>query len=103
MKKLYGYLHFAYIDSTVAGVLEEHPMELNVIGTLMSGKEFYENVDSGLITNNDGLLGGVYINNLQSNLGLVHNDFYEGSFMVDGEMWLNICEEYDVEVEWCNK
>lgn len=103
MKKLYGYLHFAYIDSTISGALEEHPMELNVIGTLMSGKEFYENVDSGLITNNDGLLGGVYINNLQSNLGLIHKDFYEGSFMVDGEMWLNICEEYDVEVEWCNK
>ena len=103
MKRLKGYLNFAYIDGEVQYYTEDHQLELNLCGKVMSGKEFYEYVDSGCITNYDGILADVYINGYKSNLGLTHKYLHQGGFMVDGESWLELCDEFDIEVEWCNK
>ena len=77
--------------------------EITIIGDLISGKNFYDDVDNGCITDYDGLLGHIFINGYKSNLGLAHKGLMQGSFLVDGETWLNICKNNKVEVEWCNK
>lgn len=74
-----------------------------VIGDLMDGEEFYEHVDSGGFIDEDGLLANVYINGYNSNLGLCHKGLAQGGFLVDGATWLKLCNEYTIEVEWCNK
>jgi hypothetical protein len=60
-------------------------------------------VDGGSIIDYDGILGEVYINGYESNLGLAHRGLRQGGFLVDGPTWLKLCCEYDIEVEWCNK
>lgn len=74
-----------------------------ICGDIMDGEEFYDCVDSGSIIDYDGLLGEVYINGYKSNLGLAHRGLRQGGFLVDGETWLKLCRDYDIEVEWCNK
>ena len=77
--------------------------EQTICGDIMSGKEFYEYVDWGGIIDYDGILGEVFVNGYKSNLGLCHKGLCQGGFIVDGDTWLDICEEFNVEVEWCNK
>lgn len=103
MKRLKGYLNFAYVDGEAQYCTEDHPLEINICGDMMSGKEFYEHVDSTYIIDYDGILGDVYVNGYKSNLGLSHKGLHQGDFMVDGETWLELCDEFDIEVEWCNK
>ena len=74
-----------------------------VCGKLMSGHDFFEDVDNNSITDYDGMLGNVYVDGYKSNLGLCHGNFCQGGFLVDGETWLSICDDHKVEVEWCNK
>lgn len=103
MKKLKGYLNFIYADDEMKYSTEEHPLEVNTCGDVMSGREFYELVDTGCIIDYDGILADVYVNGYKSNLGLFHNGLHQGAFMADGETWLELCDEFDIEVEWCNK
>lgn len=77
--------------------------ERTICGDMMSGKDFYEDVDGGGIIDYDGILGEVFVDGYKSNLGLCHRGLCQGGFIVDGETWLDICEEFNVEVEWCNK
>ena len=102
-KRLKGYMNFAYVENDLQYYIEDHPMELNIIGDVMTGKEFYETVNTGCIMDSDGILADVYINGYKSNLGLTHKYLHQGGFMVDGESWLELCDEFDIEVEWCNK
>lgn len=77
--------------------------KIRICGDLMTGKEFYEDVDCGGIINYDGILGKVFIDGFESNLGLTHRGLSQGGFMVDGGTWLTLCDDFDIMVEWCNK
>ena len=71
---------------------------------LMSGKRFLEYVNSGCITNYDGHIANVFVDGYISNLGIyVENGFNDGDFLVNEELWLQICDNYKVEVNWVNK
>jgi hypothetical protein len=111
-KKVYspkGYIVFAYIDGDIKYFKKDYPKdmldfyEVTMYGDLMSGKEFYEHVDGAYIIDYDGSMSEVFIDGYRSNLGLHHKGLSQGRFLVDGPTWLDICDEFDVEVEWCNK
>ena len=71
---------------------------------LMSGKEFLKAVKSGGITNYDGYVAQVFVDGYLSNLGLYTEEGFQcGDFTVDEELWLQICDNYKVEVNWANK
>ena len=103
MKILKGHLNFAYINNEIQYYVTPGRIELNVCGTLMNGKDFYDVVDKRCITDDDGILVDVYIDGYLSNLGLTHKEVCQGNFMVDGPTWLDICDTFNVEVEWCSK
>lgn len=74
------------------------------IYNLIPGEEFLAATKSGCITNYDGRVVDVFIDGYISNLGLyTENGFEGGSFRVDEELWLHICDNYIVEVNWVNK
>lgn len=104
-----GYMKFAYIGGDIRYFKEDYPQdmmdffEVHMYGDLMSGKEFYEHVDSTGIIDSDGSMSKVFIDGYRSNLGLHHKGLSQGYFIVDGPTWLDICDEFNVEVEWCNK
>ena len=111
-KKVYspkGYIRFAYIGGEVRYYKQDYPKdmldfyEVRIYGDMMSGKEFYENVNDTSIIDYDGSMSEVFIDGYRSNLGLHHKGLSQGYFLVDGPTWLDICEEFNVEVEWCNK
>ena len=71
---------------------------------LMSGEEFLKMVQEGYLTNYDGSVATVFVDGYISNLGLYTDDgFMSGDFLVDEELWLQICDNYKVEVNWANK
>lgn len=71
---------------------------------LMSGEKFLKMVQQGSITNYDGSVATVFVDGYISNLGLyTENGFECGGFQVDDELWLQICDNYKVEVNWANK
>ena len=104
-----GTITFAYVDDEIKFFTEDYPAAMKdmyaqvICGDMMSGNDFYECVDGGGIIDYDGSLGDVYVNGYKSNLGLFHRGLCQGHFIVDGPTWLDICDEFDVEVEWCNK
>ena len=71
---------------------------------LMSGQEFLKAVQDGYLTNYDGSVAQVFVDGYISNLGLYTEDGFQcGDFTVDEELWLQICDNYKVEVNWANK
>ena len=71
---------------------------------LYSGEEFLEMVKDGCFTNDDGTVADIFVDGYKSNLGLFTEEGFEcGAFKVDEELWLNICDNYKVEVNWANK
>lgn len=71
---------------------------------LYSGEEFLELVKSRCFTNYDGTVADIFVDGYKSNLGLyTENGFECGGFQVDEELWLHICDNYKVEVNWANK
>ena len=104
-----GWMNFVYREDTIQCHKEDYPYymegmrEVTICGDLMDGKKFYEHVDSGCIIDYDGGIGHVFVDGYDSNLGLSHAGLEQGGFLVDGETWLDICDEFTVEVEWCNR
>lgn len=70
---------------------------------LMDGKEFYKCVDCGGFIDYDGGIADIFVDGYKSNLGLWHAGLCSGKFLVDGETFLDICDEFKVEVNWANK
>lgn len=71
---------------------------------LYSGQEFLDLVKDKCIMNDDGTVVDIFVDGYKSNLGLyTENGFECGGFQVDEEMWLHICDNYKVEVNWANK
>ena len=105
-----GYIRFAYIDGDMRYYTKEYPKDMidiykfPVYGDIMSGKEFYEHVDSGSFIDYDGSISKIIIDGFVSNLGLHHKGISQGGFLVDGPTWIDICDNFNnVEVIWCNK
>lgn len=70
---------------------------------LLSGEEFLNYVKEGYFIDSDGCIGDVFVNGYVSNLGLFTDNLSGGPFLVDENMWLDICKKYKVEVNWINK
>lgn len=70
---------------------------------LFDGKEFLETVEGGCIIDYDGSIADVFVDGYVSNLGLATDNLTQGKFLVDAEVWKDICDEFKVEVNWANK
>lgn len=70
---------------------------------IMDGMRFLQNVESGGITDYDGHIAGVYVDNKISNLGLAHEGFSQGKFLVTADIWKELCKIHKIEVNWANK
>lgn len=71
---------------------------------LISGKEFLDCVKCSGFTNYDGYIKEVYVNGFKSNVGLISDNLISGGdFYMDEDAWRNLCEDYDVKVNWVNK
>lgn len=75
----------------------------NLIGELISGRDFLSTVEDGGIMDYDGILGKIYLCGYETNLGLSYCGLHQGDFQVDKKTWENLCEKYNIMVEWCNK
>lgn len=104
-----GYMFFVqslYETGVIQKDYEPWEVEMHkckVIGDLMTGEEFYADVDDRYIMDYDGTMAYVWADGYITNLGLCHKGLCQGEFLVDGDMWLDICSRYDIVVEWCNK
>lgn len=72
------------------------------IGDIIPGDVFYKLVEDFSLINDDGKLAYVWLDGYSTNLGLHHNGFSQGRFLVDGATWLELCKKHKIEVEWCN-
>ena len=70
---------------------------------IMDGVEFLKAVDSGCFIDYDGSIANVFVDGYISNLGLAHKGICQGKFLVNKEIWMDICEDFKVEVNWANK
>lgn len=70
---------------------------------LMDGMEFLNAVLDGSIMDYDGTLSDIFVDGYKSNLGLAAEGLEQGEFLVDENLFKQICEQYKVEVNWANK
>lgn len=70
---------------------------------LFDGKEFLEDVRNKCIIDYDGSLEHIFVNGLESNLGLASADFCQGNFLVMEDVFEELCEEYDIKVDWAGR
>lgn len=78
---------------------------------LMSGEEFLESVLSGVLTDYDGFVCDVFIDDYQSNIRLYidgidnEEECRNGEKIVDVtiDCWKLLCKAHDVKVDWANK
>lgn len=70
---------------------------------LIPGKDFLNLVQEGYITDYDGDVAGVYVDGFLSNLGLSCGDFNAGAFLLGEEMWADLCNQFDIQVNWANR
>ena len=104
-----GYLYFFQTQYETGVIQNDYkPWEVEIyereaIGDLMSGEEFYHSVNEGCIIDYDGTMSHVWADGYITNLGLCHGGLCQGGFLVDGDMWSDICRRYDIIVEWCNR
>lgn len=70
---------------------------------LMSGREFLNLVESGCITDYDGVISEIFVDGYVSNLGLLYGGLCQGEILVDRDLWLELCKDHKVEVNWANK
>ena len=70
---------------------------------LYDGKDFLKEVENGCIIDYDGEILNIFVNGYISNLGLHHEGLSQGRFLIDKETFLELCEEYEIKVNWANK
>ena len=71
---------------------------------LISGKELLNCVKCSGFTDYDGYIKDVYVDDFKSNVGLISDNLISGGdFYMDEDAWSNLCENYDVKVNWVNK
>ncbi len=96
------YLSIHNKDENFVDWLYERFFEKNIYSTF-TGQEFGEMVDTGYIIDYDGTLADVFVDGFVSNLGLFHNGFKQGKFLVTYDVWKKICDKHEVVVNWANK
>lgn len=114
--KLDNDFELAYQTITIDDMLNHYPEEMQdalkpgVIETLtypiydlMTGSEFLDAVRNGCIMNNDGSLSDIFIDGYRTNLGLDEAGLSQGSFLVSGKIFEQLCNEHEVLVNWANK
>lgn len=67
---------------------------------ISDGIEFFQMIEEGRISNENVILHNVFIYNYNTNLGLVHKGFCQGDLLVCGEIWLDLCTQADIRVNW---
>lgn len=70
---------------------------------LMDGKKFLEYVQEGYLIDYDGIISNIFVDGYLSNLGLATDNLTQGKFLVSADVWLDLCDEFKVEVNWANK
>lgn len=71
---------------------------------LISGKEFLESVQDGCFIDYDGHIAQVFIDGFVSNVGLITDNLTSGGqFYMDENAWADLCNNYEVLVNWVNK
>ena len=70
---------------------------------LFSGKEFLQMVEEDCIIDYDGSLSDIFVDGYKSNLEFVANNFCQGKFLVTTEIFRELCDEYNIQVNWANK
>lgn len=107
--KTKGEMIFVYegknLESYTRDYKEEYEMFMadKNIYTLFDGKEFILQIESGCIMNYDGSIANIFVDEYDSNLGLFCNNFVDGHFLVNKKVFLDLCENYKIEVNWANK
>lgn len=97
-------IHEYHSKETKEFIRETIEEKLNIsIYELMSGEEFLEYVEGGSITDYDGTLSEIFADGYITNLGLVHKGLQQGNFLVDAEIFEQLCNYYNIEVNWANK
>ena len=89
----------AIIRQTVSDHLFTHS-----ISHMFSGLEFLDHVKQHCITDDDGNIQHIFVDEMESNLGLYYpSSFEQGSFLVCVEQFEEICKHHNVKVDWANK
>lgn len=70
---------------------------------LMDGKEFIEDIKNKCLMDYDGFVVNVFVNGYESNLGLHHSTLNIDGFKVTLEKFEEMCNTYDIKVNWANK
>lgn len=69
------------------------------IFNLTDGETFLHDVRIGKINNDDALID-VIVDGYLSNLGLSESGFNQGRFLVDGDLFEDLCQDYNILVNW---
>lgn len=76
----------------------------HLISHMFSGLDFLDHVKQHGITDDDGDIQHIFVDEMESNLGLYYpSSFEQGSFLVCAEQFEEICKNHDVKVDWANK
>ena len=69
----------------------------------MSGERFLHDVRMNILSDFDGYINNVYVDGMVSNLGLSCNGLQSGRWLVDVDLWEELCKKHKIEVDWVNK
>lgn len=73
------------------------------IYSMFDGQEFVDMIKKRYITSYDGFISEIYVDGYLSNLGIISDTFEDGEFLVSIEMFEELCQDYEVLVNWANK
>ena len=102
------YYHERYKEYGDIGELmlkDKYEKEFNFdIYDLIPGKEFLESVQDKCFTDYDGHICQVFVDGFKSNIGLISDNLISGGdFYMDADAWNDLCDNYEVFVNWANK
>ena len=97
--KLYGSQEKA---EAVTDMLYRDKFDRNIYD-LFEGKEFLQMVEDGCLIDYDGHIADIFVDGYRSNLGLATDNLTQGELLVNAEIWKELCEQFEIEVNWANK
>lgn len=109
VKMIKGFIYYFFGDDCINQLSREiKETELNGyhIYDIFSGEEFIDMISNGSISNYDGSIANIFVDDYLSNLGICCPDpnfFIGGKFLVDVAEFLDMCKSYKIEINWVNK
>lgn len=84
-----------------------HMATLKIYADKYSGREFLQLVKDGVITNEDGSVVLITLDDYETNLGLYYpngtdDSFVAGKFLMTPKFWKELLMDHDVQVYWAN-